>query len=81
MKFKEWPEAQTKHKLESDPTESKPQVAASWPPPHIKDMDLGDLTSEQLKLTIDMLTEMQDSFAKNDNDIGMIQDLKLEINL
>ena len=28
-----------------------------------------------------MLTEEQDSFARHDNDIGMIQDLKLEINL
>ena len=28
-----------------------------------------------------MLTEEQDSFARDDNDIGMIQDLKLEINL
>ena len=28
-----------------------------------------------------MLTEEQDSFARDDNDIGMIQDFKLEINL
>ena len=28
-----------------------------------------------------MLTEEQDSFSRDDNDIGMIQDLKLEINL
>ena len=43
VKFKEWPKAQTEHKLESEPTESKPQVTTSEPPPHIKDIDLGDL--------------------------------------
>ena len=81
VKFKEWPKAQTEHKLESEPIESKPQVTTSEPPPHIKGIDLGDLTEEQRKLAIDMLTEEQDSFARDDNDIGMIQDLKLEINL
>ena len=44
-------------------------------------LDLGDLTEEQHQLAIDMLTEEQDSFARDDNDISMIQDLKLEINL
>ena len=62
VKFKEWPKAQTEHKLESEPTESKPQVTTNEPPPHIKGMDLGDLTEEQCKLAIDMLTEEQDSF-------------------
>ena len=81
MIFKEWPKAQTEHKLESEPTESKPQVTTSEPSPHIKGIDLGDLTEEQHKLAIDMLTKEQDSFARDDNDIGMIQDLKLEINL
>ena len=81
VKFKEWPKAQTEHKLESEPTESKPQVTTSEPPPHIKGTDLGDLTEEQCKLAIDMLTEEQDSFTRDDNDIGMIQDLKLEIYL
>ena len=79
--FKEWPSAQTEQKLDSDITESEPQVAASEPPQHIKDIDLSDLTEEQCKLATDMLTEEQDSFAKNDNDIGMIQVLMLEINL
>ena len=81
VKFKEWPEAQTEHKLESEPTESKPHVTTSEPPPHIKGIDLGDLTEEQCKLVVDMLREEQDSFARDDNDIGMIQDLKLKINL
>ena len=81
VKFKEWPSAQTEHKLDSGIAESKPQVAASETPQHIKDIDLGDLTEEQCKLATDILTEEQDSFAKDDNDIGMIQDLKLEINL
>ena len=66
--------------MDGDITESKPQVAARDPPQHIKDIDLNDLTEEQWKLATDMLTEKQDSFAKDDNDIGMIQDLKLEIN-
>ena len=69
VKFKEWPKAQTEHKLDSEPTESKPQVTTSDPPSHIKGIDLGDLAEEQRKLAID------------DNDISMIQDLKLEINL
>ena len=81
VKVKEWPKAQTEHKLESELTESKPQVTTSGPPPHIKGIDLGDLTEEQHKLAINMLTEEQDSFARDDNDIGMIQDLKLKINL
>ena len=59
VKFKEWPKAQTEHKLESEPTESKPQVRTSEPPPHIKGIDLGDLTEGQRKLAIDMLTEEQ----------------------
>ena len=80
VKFKEWPKAQTEHKLESEPTESKPQVTSELPP-HIKGIDLGDLTEEQRKLAIDMLIEEQDSFARDDNDIGMIQDFKLEKNL
>ena len=80
VKFKEWPKAQTEHKLESEPTESKPQVTSELPP-HIKGIDLGDLTEEQRKLAIDMLIEEQDSFARDDNDISMIQDFKLEINL
>ena len=67
--------------MESEPTESEPQVTTSEPPPHIKGIDLGDLTEEQSKLAIDMLTEEQDSFARDDIDIGMIQNLKLEINL
>ena len=81
VKFKEWPKPQTERQLESEPTESKPQVTTSKPPPHIKGIDLGDLTEEQHKLVVDMLTEEQDSFARDDNDIGMIQDLKLEVNL
>ena len=81
VKFKEWPKAQTEHKLENEPIESKPQVTTSEPPPHFKGVGLGDLTEEQCKLAIDMSTEEQDSFANDDDDIGMIQDLKLEINL
>ena len=68
VNFKEWPKARTEHKFESEPVESKPQMTANEPPPHIKDIDLGDLTEEQ------------DSFARDNNDIRMIQDLKLEIN-
>ena len=56
VKFKKWPKAQTEHKLESKPTESEPQVTTSEPPSRIKGIDLGDLTEEQHKLAIDMLT-------------------------
>ena len=60
---------------------SQQQGTGTEPPPHIKEIDLEGLTEEQCKLAIDMLIEEQDSFAKDDYDIGTIRDLKLEINL
>ena len=83
VKFKEWPTAQTEHKLNSVITQSKQQVAASEPPQHIKIIDLSGSTEEQGKLAIALLTKKQDSSAKDDKYmiIGMIQGPKLEINL
>lgn len=50
-------------------------------PPHIKDIELSGLTTEQKRTAIQLLTEEADSFAKDDSDIGCISGLKLDIEL
>ena len=50
-------------------------------PPHIKDIELSGLTTEQKRTAIQLLTEEADSFAKDDSDIGCISGLKLDIDL
>ena len=91
VQFKEWPKTQTSQdfkrgaggpstKTETSVNEtSQQQGTGTEPPPHIKEIDLASLTEEQRKLAIDMLIEEQDSFVKDDYDIGTIRDLKLEI--
>ena len=95
VKFKEWPKTQPSQDFERgaggpgpSTTEtsvneiaSQQQGTGDEPPSHIKEIDLGGLTEEQCKLAINMLIDEQDSFTKNDYDIGTILDLKLEINL
>ena len=95
VQFKEWPKTQTSQDFKrgagglelSTKTEtsvyeiSQQQGTGTEPPPHIKEIDLEGLTEEQCKLAIDMLIEEQDSFAKDDYDIGTTRDLKLENNL
>ena len=76
VKFKEWPKALREHKLEREPTESKPQVTTSEPPPHIKGIDLGDLTEEQRKLAIDMLTKVHGPYSCME---GCLEGLRDEI--
>ena len=76
MKFKEWP----KHESDTKGDEKTP-IAHCEPPTYIKSIDLEGLSEEQKKLALDLLTEEQESFSKNDSDIGVIPDLKLEINL
>ena len=59
----------------------KLQAATSEIPAHLKSIDLEGLDEEQKQLALDLLIEKQESFAKNDDDIGVIPDLKLDINL
>ena len=75
VKFKEWPkEKPVQYENE------KLQAATSEIPAHLKSIDLEGLDEEQKQLALDLLIEEQESFAKND-DIGVIPDLKLDINL
>ena len=76
VKFKEWP----KEKLLQHENE-KLQAATSEIPAQLKSIDLEGLDEEQKQLALDLLIEEQESFAKNDDDIGVIPDLKLDINL
>ena len=76
VKFKEW----SKDKLVQHENE-KLQAATSEIPAHLKSIDLEGLGEEQKQLALDLLIEEQESFAKNDDDIGVIPDLKLDINL
>ena len=57
------------------------QAATSEIPAHLKSTDLEGLDEEQKQLALDLLIEEQESFAKSDDDIGVIPDLKLDINL
>ena len=76
VKFKEWPkEKLVQHKNE------KLQATTSEIPAHLKSIDLEGLDEEQKQLALDLLIEEQKSFAINDDDIGVIPDLKLDINL
>ena len=50
-------------------------------PLHIRDLDLEGLTPGQKEMTLKLLTEEADSFAKDDNDVGCIPDLKLDLDL
>lgn len=50
-------------------------------PDHIKNIDLGGLTPKQKLVALKMLTEEADTFSRNEDDIGYIEDLKATINL
>lgn len=50
-------------------------------PSQIKDIDLEGLTPAQKETALKLLTEEADSFAKDDNDIGCIPDLQLDLDL
>ena len=63
-----------------DEIASQQQGTGDEPQSCIKEIDLRGLTEEQCKLAINMLIEEQDSFMKNDDDIGTIVDLKVQKN-
>ncbi|PFX20363.1 hypothetical protein AWC38_SpisGene15194 [Stylophora pistillata] len=48
-------------------------------PSHIRDIDLEGLTPGQKEMAVKLLTEETDSFAKDDNDVGCIPDLELDL--
>ena len=50
-------------------------------PSQIKDIDLEGLTPAQKETALKLLTEEADSFAKDDNEIGCIPDLQLDLDL
>ena len=50
-------------------------------PLHIRDIDLEVLTPGQKEMALKLLTEEADYFAKDDNVVGCIRDLELDIDL
>ena len=50
-------------------------------PKHLADICLEGLTEEQKKAAVSLLVEQQDAFAKDDDDVGSIPALELNINL
>ena len=50
-------------------------------PPDFPPVDLEGLTLEQQEIAKRMLHEEAESFSKDDDDIGCIEDLKLKLNL
>ena len=47
----------------------------------MKSVDLGELTSEQRQLASQLVLEESDAFPQNDDDIGSIPDLQMNIQL
>ena len=50
-------------------------------PRHIKDIDLEGLIPAQKEMALKLLAEVADAFAKDDNDVGCIPDLELDLDL
>ena len=50
-------------------------------PTYLQDIDLNGLTVEQRELASQLLVEQSDVFAKDDDDIGMIPNLQMNIRL
>ena len=81
-------EANQERRSENTPGESLNEVQASVKagrpfsiPPHIKDIDIEGLTPDQKDMVFKLLTEEQDPFARDGNDIGCIKKLQLELHL
>ena len=56
-------------------------VASMCIPRHIKDIDLEGLIPAQKEMALKLLAEVADAFAKDDNDVGCIPDLELDLDL
>ena len=50
-------------------------------PSHLNDINMDGFTKEQRDMATTLLISEQDSFAKNDSDVGSIPDLQLNIKL
>ena len=68
--------------------ENKPQSASehkndshAFTPDQLKGVSLDGLTEEQKEKVLDLLTNHQDVFAKDGDDVGSIPSLKMQINL
>ena len=72
---------QNQHEPRDLRTTQIPDVPLIELPDHLKGADLGGLTSKQRQLASQLLLEDADAFAQNDDDIGSISDLQINIQL
>ena len=61
--------------------DEEPGVVPMGIPTHIKDIDLEGLTPAQKEMALKLLAEEADAFAKDDNDVGCIPNLELDLDL
>ena len=62
------------------PNNNDDHQTANWPK-HLDDVDLGDLDSEERKAATQLLIEEADAFAIDDDDVGCITELQMDIKL
>ena len=62
------------------PNNNDDHPTANWPK-HLDDVDLGDLNSEERKAAKQLLIEEADAFAIDDDDVGCITELQMDIKL
>ena len=72
---------QNQHEPRDHRTTQNPDVPLIELPNHLKSVDLGELTGKQRQLASQLLLEEADAFAQNDDDIGSIPDLQMNIQL
>ena len=72
---------QNQHEPRDHRTTQNPDVPLIELPNHLKGVDLGGLTSKQRQLASQLLLEEADAFAQNDDDVGSIPDLQMNIQL
>ena len=72
---------QNQHEPRDHRTTQNPDVPLIELPNHLKGVDLGALTSKQRQLASQLLLEEADAFAQNDDDVGSIPDLQMNIQL
>ena len=74
-------ESSEKHPQESGIGEINNEQRTDNVPLKTPPVELGDLTDSQRKLAIEMLTEEAESFAQNDDDVGCIEGLQMNLEL
>ncbi len=62
------------------PNNNDDHQTANWPK-HVDDVDLGNLNSEERKAATQVLIEEADAFAIDDDDVGCITELQMDIKL